>query len=169
MEGSQPYEDYPGYFVVTLPQSVPVEVRVEAPGAFPALWAGWTPAAPGNWLAGTLFGGDPAYMADLWVGLGFPDAAASLAGGEVVHVWGSPYDAGWDCAAVLVGGAPPRCFAFSDDGTVAEVTEGEFDYFVAFDLPPGDVVVDSGLGGVHTYPATGGEVVMAHFFVGNAT
>lgn len=169
VEAEQLYDDYPGYWSVDLEPEVPVQVRLETDTAWPTVWRATTPGATASWLSGGLFAADMVFM-ESWVGAvpstGF-GAPEDLADGTVAHLWGSPYDSGWDAADVRVDGEPADCFVVNEDGTLDRVSSGEFDYFMAFDLPPGEVSVESGLGAVETWNVSGGEWIFAFFFVGN--
>lgn len=169
VEAEQLYDDYPGYWSVEIDPEVPVQIRLETETAWPTVWRATTPGAGASWLSGALFAADMEYM-DAWVatlpGTGFA-SPGDLADGEVAHLWGSPYDSGWDAADVRVNGEPADCFTVADDGTLERVTSGELDYFTAFDLEPGEVTVESGLGGSETWNVSGGEWIFAFFFVGN--
>lgn len=170
--GEQPYvEDYPGYWAVELPASVPVVVNLDAEAAWPTVWQGVTPGTDGRWLSGALFAADVAYMTELFAALPFPmgTTPSDLDESGLVHVWGSPADTGWDCADVRVAEATPTCFAIADDGSVTRVSSGEFDWFLAVDVAPGTIVVASGLGAEAAYAAAAGSVVMAHYFYGGAS
>lgn len=159
----QPYEDYPGYWAVALPSAAPFTLRIEGEGLYPSVWAGDAPRSDGSWFSGALFGAEQGFLDD-WLTTLAEGTGLSIGplGGDNSHVWGYPLDGSvWDCAAVRVADERVHCFAVQEDGTLAEVTEGPLDYFFAFDLPPGDIVVDSGLGAVEVYPTTGGELVWA--------
>lgn len=174
VEAAQPYaEDYPGYWRAELPASAPFTLRIAADGAYPAVWRGVAPAADGAWFSGALFGGSTAEVDAWFAAFALPDAVRlqSLADGEVVHVWGAPWDAdAWDCAAVRVADEPVYCFAQdAATGLVIPVESGPFTWFLAVNLQPGELVVDSGLGGRETYVARGGELVYAFWFLGEGT
>lgn len=169
----QPYEDYPGYWAASLPASTGYSLRVEADGAYPAVWRGRSPAADGTWFSGALFGAAVAEV-DTWLAAfslaaGLPMEA--LVNGEVAHVWGTAWDAeAWSCQSVRVNGEPVTCFVQDAvTGLVVPVQTGSFSWFLAPDQPPGEIVVDSGLGGVETYTAEGGDLVYAFWFVGEGT
>jgi hypothetical protein len=167
VEAVQPYEDYAGYWQATLPRSTPFTLRVEAEGAYPTVWAGDTPGADGSWLQGNLFAGGIEVIDGVLASLDLPDTVTprALADGAV-DVWGVPLDGSdWDCAAVRVGGTAPFCFDQGDDGTLTRVADGPFDWFFAFDLPPGDVRVEDGFGGEETYPTQAGDLVLAFWWV----
>lgn len=169
--GEQPYaEDYPGYWAVELPPSVPVVVSLASDTAWPTIWHGVTPGTDGRWLSGALFAADVAYLTELFAALPFAMGTTPSDLGEsgLVHVWGSPADTGWDCADVRVADTIPTCFAIAEDGSVTRVNSGEFDWFFAVDVPPGEIVVSSGLGAEAAYNAAAGSFVMAHYFYGGA-
>lgn len=162
IDALQPYEDYPGYWSVTLPAAVGYTLRIEAESAYPAVWAGTAPANDGSWFGGALFGGDAAQVDDFLASLGLAVEA------ETVTVIGSPWDAeAWDCAAVTISGAAPSCFLQDPEtGLLSEVREGALTWFVETGVPAGDVTLDSGLGGVHTWPTIAGDIVYAFWFQG---
>lgn len=162
VEATQPYGDYPGYWSATLPSGAAYTLRIEAADAYPAIWAGNAPENDGNWFGGALFGGATTQVDD------FLAALALEADPTGVTVIGGPWDPdAWDCAAVTIGGAGPHCF-YQDPttGALSEVRQGAFTWFVATGLPGGDVTVDSGLGGLHTYTALAGDLVYAFWFQG---
>lgn len=158
-----PLEDYPGYWTVELPRAAAFSLRIEAEGSYPTVWAGVAPGAAGLWFSGALTAADQAFFDAWFAGIELPDGGSvSALGPEGVHVWGRPFEAtGWECADVAVNGAPVICYALGEDGAYARVDAGPFDFFYAFNLPPGDIVVDGGRGPAQTYPTLGGEVVMA--------
>ncbi|HNH47977.1 MAG TPA: hypothetical protein PKY30_13115 [Myxococcota bacterium] len=166
VEGEQPYpEDYPGYWWAPLPASQSFELRITGEGVYPTRWAGRAPASDGGWFAGTLFAGEKAWMDDLFAQVA-PDAGKLSEG--AIHLWGLPYDPeAWDCAKVQVQGRPVRCFDYdAETATFVPVETGPFDWFFAVDLNPGEVEVDSGIGGKHVYTAEAGDLVMALWFQG---
>lgn len=169
--GEQRYEDYPAYWSVSLPPGVEFDLRIEADGAWPTLWRGNAPESDGIWFAGGMFAADEAYMEALVAALplGAFASVGDLADGEVAHLWGTPADSGWDCADIRVAEQPVLCVTVSEDGTVSAIEEGEPDWFFAFDLSPGEVLVESGLGGEATYAATGGAWIFALYFYGEAS
>ncbi len=156
---TEPYADYPGYWSVALPPSVPVTVRVETDP--PAVWRFTTPAADANWFSGALFGADDASLDELLLAFGVE------ARGPGAVVIGTPWDDGWTCEAVRVDGSVPDCFSVDESGVVSPVATGAFSYFLATGLDAGDVRVESGLGGDEVYPLSSGEVGMAFWFVGS--
>jgi hypothetical protein len=163
--------DYPGHWSLDeLPAGGKVELMLEVEGAWPTAWRGVAPPDDGAWLTGTLFAADQPYWASLVEALALPVIAtpADLAGEEVAHLWGSPApgETGWDCGDIRVGGQGVRCYAADEAGAIAAVDEGTPSFFFAFDLPPGPLVVESGLGAEETYDAPAGGVVMAHWFEG---
>ncbi len=166
VEATQPYADYPGYWSVELPPDVPITVRITSGDAYPAVWAADAPGANGQWLAGTLFGADRA-----WIDAFFAEVAAAAAvelpalGADTTHVWGAPLDgSAWDCAAVRVAGVQPVCLGTDADGNTALVDEGPFGTFFAFGVAAGAVTVEAP-GLVETYLAEGGDVVHAFWLV----
>ncbi|MFZ5481211.1 MAG: hypothetical protein ACOZNI_30915 [Myxococcota bacterium] len=163
IEAEEPYvPDYPGYWQAVVPAGVPVTLRIEGEGLYPAVWAGDTPTGDAIWLNGYLFGADAAYMESIWAALPLPAGVAVPPGRQTVAVWGTvPDGEAWSCETMVVGDDRPYCVAVGDDGTLTRVDAGPFDYFFAFGLPEGDVLVDSGTGAAETYPAEGGDVVMA--------
>ncbi len=165
----EPYaDDYPGYYDASVPPEARVAVHLDGGDAYPTLWRGITPARNGRWLTGALFAADRAYTASLMAALPLPlgDSPGDLDAGKRVHLWGSPLDAGWDCAAVRVAAVVPTCFVVGEDGSINRVADGEFDWFFAFNLEPGDILLESGLGAEETYSAEAGTFVMAHYFLG---
>lgn len=168
VEAEQPYENYPGYWSVTLAPGVKTQIELTSAAAWPTVWRATAPETDAAWLGGALVAADTAFM-DEFVGalpLGPLTSVDDLADGEVTHLLGTPLDDGWDCAQVTVAGEPADCFAVGDDGTVTQVDSGSFDYFFAFNLEPGDIVVDSGLGGGDTYSTRGGDWIFALYFQG---
>jgi hypothetical protein len=163
VEAEQVYDDYPGYWVVEVPAGVPVTLRMEGDELYPTLWAGDTPSGDGSWGNGYLFSADVAYMDELWALLP-ADAGAEAPGEETVALWGLAGDTDWDCATVSVGGEPAYCVTVGSDGSLTRVDAGPFDWYFAFGLPAGDLLVDSGAGPTETYTTLGGEVVMAMWY-----
>jgi hypothetical protein len=158
----QPYADYPGYWLATLPPGAPFQLRVEGEGAYPTVWAGDTPKANGTWLAGALFAGEKAYIDELFAGLDLGSTVIGSLKRGAIHLWGVTNDReAWDCATITVQGAAPMCFAADESGALQRVTEGPVDWFFAFDLAPGEVVLDDGTGPIETWTATDGDLVMA--------
>jgi hypothetical protein len=165
VEATQLYEGYPGYWVAeALPPRTPFQLRLEGEGAYPTVWAGDTPSANGTWLSGALFAAEYAYIDDLLVTFAPPAPAApvgALADGAI-HVWGLPNDGtAWDCANVRVQGRTPVCYLFDEAGAATLVTDGPFDWFFAFDLAPGEIVLDAGSGPIESWTAREGDLVMA--------
>ncbi|MES2640955.1 MAG: hypothetical protein V4850_15805 [Myxococcota bacterium] len=163
----QPYEGYEGYWLATLPPKAPFELRVEGEGAYPTVWAGDTPGANGTWFPGALFAGGTVEIDALLAGLVLPEGVAPGALAEgAIHLWGRPSDGtDWDCAAVKVNGVVPLCYVLEEDGSLRPVGEGPFDMFFAFDLPPGQVVLEDGFGGGEAWTAVEGDLVMAWWVV----
>lgn len=169
LAAEQPFEDYPGYWRVDIPVGVPYELTLRADDAWPVRWAGTAPGGDGAWFSGALFAGDLTLVDELLSTLGPPGhESMDPADTSVTHVVGSAWDAeAWDCARLRVNDAPATCYAVdAETGIAVEVTEGPLSYFVSLGLPAGPVTVDSGLGGVHTYAAEGGEIVYAFWFQG---
>ncbi|MFN7145189.1 MAG: hypothetical protein ACK4YP_15540 [Myxococcota bacterium] len=157
----QPYAGYPGYWLATLPPGVPFQLRVEGANVYPTVWAGDTPEANGTWLAGAVFAGEKGYVDGLFESLELGSPIGALDRGAV-HLWGLPNDAAaWDCAAIRVQDTAPVCFAADETGALVRVTEGPVDWFFAFDLAPGEVVLDDGSGPIETWTAAEGDLVMA--------
>lgn len=164
-------EAYPGYWRFSdLPAGTDLEVRLSVEGAWPTTWRGAAPPGDGAWLSGSLFAADQGYWAALVEALGLGPVAtpSDLAEGEVAHLWGSPApgEDDWECADIRVGGQGVRCYAADETGAIAAIESGSPTYFFAFDLPPGPLLVESGLGAEETYDAPAGGVVMAHWFEG---
>ena len=160
----EPYDGYPGYWLAAdpLPPSTPFQLDIAGADSYPTVWAGDTPSANGYWLPGYLFAMPPDYWDGLVDGLGLtggqrPDDVTDGA----VHLWGLPLDDDWACEDILVNGEAPRCYTLSDDGVLEAVDEGPVDWFFAFDLEPGDVVLDDGQGGGETWTVEAGSIVMA--------
>lgn len=165
----EPYaDDYPGYYDASVPPDSKVTVQLNGGDAYPTVWRGTTPSRNGRWLSGALFGADREYIAKVIAALPLPIGVSpsDLDKKSVVHVWGSPLDAGWDCASVRVAGQSALCFAVADDGSITRVADGEFDWFFAFDIPVGEIVIESGLGAEESYSADAGTFIMAHYFLG---
>ncbi len=169
VEAEQPFvDDYPGYWRASLPPSAPFALRIVGNTGYPAVWRGVSPGADGSWFSGALFGGDTEQVDAFLGALDLPATitVAPLNEGAYAHVWGYPWvAAGWDCALVTVNGARPLCYLQDPEtGFVSRVDSGAFTYFVGLNVPPGAVVVDSGIGGVETYVAEGGDMVYAFWF-----
>ena len=168
VDTSQPYPSYPGYWSATLPASTSFSMRLTGEGAYPSVWAGDSPGADGSWLPGALFAAEQTYIDDLLLTVteAMSPAPTALADGAV-HLWGMPQDGSdWDCAEVRVAGVAPLCFVVADeDGSLTSVTEGAFDWFFAFDLAPGSVVVEDGFGGEEAWPTQAGDLVFAFWMV----
>lgn len=166
--GEQLYESYPAYWTVTLPPSTDFTLRMEAPDAWPTLWRGRSPETSGIWYNGALFAADTAFMESWIAELDLPimTDVADLGDGAVAHLWGSPGEDGWECADVRVNGEPALCFLSNEDGSISRVTEGDFTWFMAFNLEPGAVTVESGLGASSTYDVPGGVWIFAFYFQG---
>ncbi len=165
----QPFvDDYPGYWRADVPASVPYSLRIVGNTGYPAVWRGTAPAADGSWFSGALFGADTDQVDTFLAGLELPTTItpAPLGEGEFAHVWGYPWVAeGWDCALVSVNGEPAICYLQDPTtGYTSRVDAGPFTYFVSLNLLPGEVVVDSGIGGAETYMAEGGDMVFAFWF-----
>lgn len=165
VEAEQPYEDYPGYWSAELPTGTPFTLRLAGSGAYPSVWRGRAPGADGTWFSGALFGAERTQVDTFLAGLDVPlgSSPAALGEGEVAHLWGYPWSAeGWDCALLTVNGEPALCyFQDPDTGSLTRVQQGAFTWFVALNLEPGGVVVDSGVGGAETYQVAGGDMVYA--------
>lgn len=160
----EPYEGYPGYWMPEdpLPPDAPFQLTLSGAGSYTTAWAGDTPSANGYWLPGYLFAMPPDYWEGLVEGLGLPTGQRPDGVDEGgVHLWGLPLDEDWQCEDLLVNGEAPRCYAISDDGVLSAVDEGPIDWFFAFDLEPGEVVLDDGLGGGETWTVDAGTIVMA--------
>ncbi len=168
VDASQPYPAYPGYWSATLPASTQFSLRLTGEGAYPSVWAGDSPGSDGSWLPGALFAADTVYVDALLLAVTEDTSLApgALADGAV-HLWGMPEDGSdWDCAAVRVAGVAPLCFAVGDeDGSLIPVMDGAFDWFFAFDLVPGSVVVEDGFGGEEVWPTQSGDLVLAFWMV----
>lgn len=169
VEAEQPYvDDYPGYWRADLPAGVPYSLRIVGNTGYPAVWRGTAPQADGSWFSGALFGADTDQVDTFLDSLDLPVTVSvqPLGEGAFAHLWGYPWDAeGWDCALVTVNGVRPLCYLQDPTtGFTSRVDSGPLSYFVALNLPPGAVVVDSGLGGQETYVAEGGDMVYAFWF-----
>ncbi|MDP2315320.1 MAG: hypothetical protein Q8P41_20655 [Pseudomonadota bacterium] len=162
----QPYEGYEGYWLATLPPGVPFQLGVSSDNAYPTVWAGDSPGANGTWFVGAVFAAETTYVDALFAGLDLPEGTApgALADGAV-HLWGTAYAGEWDCSVVTVNGTAPFCYVLAEDGTLARVTTGPFDMFFAFDLAPGEIVVEDGFGGREAWTADPGDLVMAWWMV----
>lgn len=159
----QPYSGYPGYWVATLPPHEPFQLRVESEAAYTSVWAGDTPSANGSWFAGALFTPERVWFDELIASLDLPFGVSpgALSDGAI-HAWGlvNEPDA-WDCAELTLQGAAVQCFAFDDEGVASRVTSGAFDWFFAFDLAAGEVLLEEGGQVVESWTAQEGDVVMA--------
>jgi len=164
---TEPYEDYPGYWSVDLPPSARFTVRLSTDPT--AVWRFWSPDRDASWFAGALFGAEADGVDALLSSLG--EAVRSPADSGLATVIGAPWagdtEAPWSCADIRVAGVAPACFSVDADGVVRSVTDGPLSYFVATDLPAGDVRVESGLGAEDSYPLSAGEVGMAYWFHGS--
>lgn len=168
LAAEQPYEASQGYWLVTLPPNVPFELRIEGgEGFYPSVWAGDTPGANGTWFPGAVFGTSIAEVDALLAGLDLPlGVAPGSLGGGAIHLWGRPYDGtGWACETVTVNGVAPLCYTLGPDGSLTRVSSGPFDMFFAFDLAPGEIVLEDGFGGAEAWTAVEGDLVMAWWMV----
>jgi hypothetical protein len=160
--------DREGVWSATLPPGKAMSVRIEGEGMYPSVFAGTSPDATAIWFNGAIFGSEQGFV-DAWLAeLDVPEGVtAAPPDADTVDVWGYPLDGQvWDCADVRVNGAPPLCYYKDDTGTLVRADAGPIDAFYAFGLPPGDIVVESGLGGEQHYATTGGEMVYAWWFQG---
>ena len=164
---TEPYEDYPGYWSVDLPPSARFTVRLSTDPV--AVWRFWSPDRDASWFAGALFGAEADGVDALLTSLG--EVVRSPADSGLATVIGAPWagdtEAPWSCADIRVAGVAPACFSVDADGVVSSVADGPLSYFVATDLPAGDVRVESGLGAEDSYPLAAGEVGMAYWFHGS--
>jgi hypothetical protein len=165
---TEPYDDYPGYWSVDVPPSTPFTVRLSTEPA--AVWRFASPDRDASWFAGALFGAEAEGVDALLMGLG--DSVRSPADSGLVTVIGTPWsgaeEPAWACEDVRVADVVPACFVVDADGVVTIVQAGPLNYFVATDIPAGDVRVESGLGAEESYPLVAGEVGMAYWFNGSA-
>jgi hypothetical protein len=168
---TEPYEDYPGYWSVDLPPSARFTVRLSTDPV--AVWRFWSPDRDASWFAGALFGADAVGVDALLTSLGesvrsLPESGlATVIGAPWGALWTGDTEALWSCADIRVAGVAPVCFSVDADGVVSSVADGPLSYFVATDVPAGDVLVESGLGAEDTYPLAAGEVGMAYWFNGS--
>lgn len=163
----QPYADYPGYWQLEVPPSIPLNLRLSGEGIRPTVWAGDSPGASGSWFSGALFAATDAWLEDLFDAVdGDGDAWVDAARQDQVLLVGAPADDSVDCATLEVNGEPPTCWVVDADGVVSRVREGVPSLFAAA-VGAGDVVVAAGDAEEH-YVADGGDVVFAYFFYGTA-
>jgi hypothetical protein len=172
-EAEQPFPDqYPGYWGIEVPPDTPFQLTLQGDGYYPAIWAGMTPSTPGSWFSGALFAAETDYIDSLAQTLA-PEAPPLSEGG--VQLWGVPLDPeAWDCAKISIqdatGTKSVSCFTLSEDGaTLTPITTGSLNWFYAAGLEPGEILLDSGIGGSYTYSAIDGSIVMAIWFVGGGT
>lgn len=171
VEATQPFvDDFPGYWRAELPPGTPYTLRIVGDTGYPAVWRGTSPGADGSWFSGALFGADTDQVDAFLEGLDLPVSvvAEPLAGASVAHLWGYPWDAeGWDCGLLTVNGARPVCYLQDpSSGFTTRVESGPLTWFVALNLPPGEVTVDDGQGASETYVAEAGDMVYAFWFSG---
>ncbi len=173
--GEQPYASSLGVWRAVLEPGIDFQLRVESEGAYPALWRGRAPEQDGLWYTGALF----SWPEEVWGGFieqlaGLEEAPLDLRTEDVVHLWGVPVDK--DLATQALG--PDRVVVIDGEGVEADVVlvgAGEAEegqdaptYFMAFNLAPGEIVVqvtgESGDVAETTYRARAGEVVSAWWF-----
>ncbi len=173
-EGTEPDADNPGYWKLQVPPSTPVALHLAGQGMLPTVWRGVTPGDLGYWYTGALF----AYEQELWLPFfeqfdGQGAVSIQPLGDDVCWLWGSPADPdAWAGAAIeLLDGAgqPAMVLAYhlSDQGELEPATTRSVQYFLAFNLAPGDVTLSvqavDGRAFEETWPAWPGEVVSAWF------
>ncbi len=173
----QPYDSYEGYWRMEVPASTDLAIHLSADGFLPSLWRTRSPAMTAYWYTGALF----AYSEDTW--LSFFEDFESVTGqvveplsDEICWMWGAPDSPGdWAGATVELwdgDGVQADVFLYTltDDGYLEQLSDslaGQVDYFFAFNLAPGDIVLSvvaqDGRSFSVTYPAWGGEVLNAWY------
>lgn len=165
---TQPFEEVPGYWRANLPAGSPFTLHVVGSTGYTALWHGTAPTNSGSWFTGALFGADVTQVDAFFTSLPLPINITPqyLGDGQIAHLWGYPWIAdGWDCALITVNEVHPLCYLQDPEtGQTTRVESGPLTYFVALNLLPGPVVVDSGIGGTETYQVEGGDLVYAFWF-----
>ncbi len=173
-EGTEPFDDTPGYWKLKVPPSEPVALHLAGDGMLPTVWRGTTPAAQAYWYSGALF----AYDLETWQPFleqfdGQGGVTLEPLGDEVCWLWGVPWDRdAWAGAEITVTGgdgeeAVALAYTLDDDGVLYETRDLAIDYFFAFNLAPGDVTVTvqaaDGRTVTETWPAWPGEIVSAWY------
>ncbi len=176
-EGSQPYEDTPGYWLFEeVPVATEIGIRVAAEGATTVLWRSRSPSGSGTWLTGAVLTWEESIYAALFDSLDGQNGLriSPLSEGQVAHLWGEPLvpqdwagaeisvtDGAGDDAAVIA-------LAYDEDGALVDAGEGAVDAFVAVNLAPGTVTLSvTSAAGVTTetlYPARGGDLLSAIYY-----
>ncbi len=179
-EASEPYNDSPGYWKISVPPEEPLAIHLEGEGMLSSVWRGTSPADLGYWYTGSLF----AYDSEIWlpffemfegeVGTDEQQVSIRELGEDNCWLWGVPADPdAWVGASLAVmdgdgDDATVLTYTETDDGLlVASGATDPIDHFLAFNLEPGDIsiwVLDS-WGSIieETWPARGGEIVNAWY------
>ena len=173
-EGTEPYDDNPGYWKLKVPPDEPAAIHLAGDGLLPAVWRGSTPSAQAFWYTGALF----AYDQESWLPFleqfdGQGGVSLEPLGDEICWLWGAPWDRdAWAGADIAITGgdgegAVVLAYTLDDDGVLYETSSEPVDYFFAFNLHPGDVTVSvqatDGRSVEETWPAWPGEVVSAWY------
>ena len=169
----------PGYWTAVLPPETEFVLRVDGgEGYYPAVARGLSPAGNGLWFTGALFGWpaeltDP-YFVDTALQLGV--TLEPLVDGQVAYLWGAVHP---DSIDVFEGGrltvidgdgeeAPVSAWIVDESGVFVPTDVPPADYFLAYNLAPGDVTVlyDGDDDTIETlYPdVQGGDVVTPWFY-----
>lgn len=180
---------YPGYWRVELPVETDYQLVISDPDyGYPALWRGKSPpesglfppsASVGTGTRAGLFGWPASTVDPFFESVAVAEGVEieSLDPGTLVHLWGGPADResirGDRIHVVDGSGQEATVFAYAidEDASALVRTAGSpVDYFLAFNLAPGDIVVsfedESGQIASTTYAAVGGEIVAPWFFRG---
>jgi len=182
-DGEEPNPtDSPGYWTAVLPPEEEYVLRADGgEGYYPAVVRGRSPGGNGLWFTGALFGWpmaltDP-YFTDTAIQIGV--TLEPLTDGQVAYLWGAVHpDAvetfeGGRMTVIDGDGRETRASALvvEEDGSFSLTDTPPADYFLAFNLAPGDITVlyDGAAGTVETlYPdVQGGDIVTPWFYYVN--
>lgn len=169
-------ESTPGYYIVEVPPSTEVALRVTGPGQTPVVWRSLSPSGTGIWLTGALFTRDAATLdATLQT---FPlasgEAPTALSLGETCAVWAMPLDpdamagAIWEVFDGQGEAGDMAALAFDDEtGALIDAGDGPVDLLLGLELAPGDVTLAveaaDGRTASITWPARAGDLLSGHF------
>lgn len=175
----EPYEveGSEGSWVLTVPTSTEVLLRLSGDGFVNTVWAAETPSGRAYWFTGALFARRAEdvseTLSELAGGGVLGGGPADLSEGERVHLWAEPlYPERWVGASYAVvdaeGLGEVLPFTVDDDGTVrAAGAEDPVDLILAVDLAPGDITFEAATpDGSHVllaWPAQGGDLLNASF------
>lgn len=174
-EGTEPDPDNPGYWKLKVPSASPVALHLAGEGMLPAVWRGTTPSSLGYWYTGALF----TYDEQLWLPFfeqfdGQAGVEIMPLGDEVCWLWGAPWDPdawiGADIGVIDGAGAEATGLAWhlnEQDQLALAGPSDPVQYFLAFNLAPGDVslfvTAADGRSLEETWPAWSGEVISAWY------